>query len=161
MSITFSLLLQEGLKLEAMDRYLRLYDFYHTLVTLANVLFSRILFTGKVMALSCSIVGTYYVLSHSQNQSHVFTLFFGALSLQAIAFYAVSCEQLFQTPENFDTYRRNCSLLMLKVEMRQGQNEVDSVLNRKQRRNKIKSMFRIGFKDGDFRILESLNTVRA
>ena len=154
-------MLKDGLKLEKVDRYLRLYDFYYTWVTLFNVLFSRILFTGKVMALSCSILGTYYVLSHSQNQSHIFTLFFGAASIQGIAFYTVSCKQLFETPENFDAYKRNCSLLTLQVKVRQGRNGFRpvSVLDRKIRLYKIKSMVRTGFKDGGFRILESVNTL--
>ena len=65
-------------------------ELFHRGVQDTKVLFRNILFTGKVMSLACSILGTYYVIMR-HDASWVLTLFFGSLSIQAITFYTVSC----------------------------------------------------------------------
>ena len=68
-------------------------DYYHVLVTLRNLLFSNALFTGKLMALACSILGIDCIIL-SQDASLKLLIYFGALGFQAIAFYTVSCYKL-------------------------------------------------------------------
>lgn len=69
------------------------------------------------MALTCSIVGTYYVLS-GHGESMIFTTFFSCLSIDAIAFYIISCKILFQVPDVMATCKDNCYAMLQKKESR-------------------------------------------
>ena len=122
------------------------------MITLCNALFINIVFTGKLMALACSILGTYYVLS-SDNPSYVFVLFFGSLSLEAILFYTVSCQELFSVPRVMEGFKEHCSMMVNKRENMMTPRE------KKVRKYRIKAMRQIGIKDGGFRVLESVSTL--
>ena len=122
------------------------------MITLCNVLFSNILFTGKVMALSCSILGTYYIILE-HDASLVLTLFFGSLSIQAIAFYTVSCQKLFGIPLIFGNFTEQFELLLNKA------CNVMAPRERKILKYRIKVIPKIGIKDGGFRVLQSESTL--
>ena len=127
-------------------------DYYHVLITLCNVLFSNVLFTGKLMALACSILGTYYVIL-SQDASPILMLFFVALTIQAIAFYTVSCQKLFGVPDVLGSLKNHCSMMV---------NKRGNGLTPQQRKGmqyRIQMMPKIGIKDGAFRILKSQSTL--
>ena len=106
------------------------------------------------MALSCSIPGTYYVLSTNDSVS-IFTIFFSALSIQAIGFYTIPCEHIFRTPGNMESYKRNCLIVLNDMNHHGGV----TVMDLNARRSKVNAMVRPGISDGGFRDLESMNTL--
>ena len=50
----------------------------------------------------------------------IFTIFFGAMSLQSIMFYTISCQMLFHVPGNLGEFKRNLHLLILKTKVKVG-----------------------------------------
>ena len=48
------------------EGYIQAYKFYHTIVALCNIIFSRVLFSAKIMTLTCAIFGPADVLRYSQ-----------------------------------------------------------------------------------------------
>ena len=125
---------------------------FHVFISLCNVLFSSILFTGKVMALACSILGTYYVILR-HDASWMLTLFFGSLSTQAIAFYTVSCQKLFGIPQIFGNFKKHFSLSLHKP------GNMMTPMQKKILKYRVTVMPQIGIKDGKFRILQSESTL--
>lgn len=130
---------------------MRIYH-YFVIITLCNVLFSNVLFTGKLMALACSVLGTFYVL-FSPDASPMLMLFFGALSIQAIAFYTVSCHKLFGIQDVVAGMKENCKLMVDKEGNRL------TPWERKVFHYQINALPTIGIKDGGFRILQSESTL--
>ena len=84
---------------------------FHEIVTLSNVLCSNVVYTAKVMALACSILGTYYVLS-GHDASILFSLFFGALSIDALAFYTISCHKCYEIPGDLRHMMELCNMML-------------------------------------------------
>ena len=106
------------------------------------------------MALTCSILGTYYILS-TQDSPLIFVVFFGALSVQAIGFYTISCDQLFDIPGRLESYKRNCMQMLNGMEA-----SLMNARERKLRKYEIQALpKRVGLKDGGFRMLESVTTL--
>ena len=142
----------EAISVETIDCYIKKYNDFHVLISLCNALFRNILFTGKLMALACSILGTYYVLS-SENASYIFLLFFGAFSLNAILFYTIACQHLFSVPTVFERFKEHCSMMLNKRE------NVMTPWEEQVRKYRIQAMHKIGIKDGGFRVLQSVSTL--
>ena len=138
--------------LTAVQNGIQTFNYYHVLVTLCNVLFSNVLFTGKLMALACSILGTYYVIL-SHDVSPMLLIFFGSLSFQAIAFYTVSCQKLFGVPDALATLKQHCNMMVNKKQSRLTARE------KKVLQYRIEVMPKVGIKDGGFRILKSESTL--
>ena len=122
--------------------------YYNVLVTLCNVLFSNVAYTSKLMALTCSILGTFYVIQ-SRDASYMLIVFFGALSIQAIGFYSIAFKKLFEVPGTLETLKNHCSMLVSRKETRL------TPWKRKVLQYRIRIIPKIGIKDGGFRILES------
>lgn len=121
-------------------------------ISLCNILFSNIICTGKLMALTCSVLGTFYVI-YTQEASVVLMLFFGALSLQALTFHIISCHKLFGVQNLFSGLKENCKLVVDK-----GDNGLTPG-ERKLFQYYIRAIPTIGIKDGGFRILQSDSTL--
>ena len=138
---------------EHLDKCINLFDYFHMIVKLCNVLFSRVLFTGKLMALSCSIFGTYYVMTHIHSSSPILLIFFTALSIQAIGFYVVSCKKLFQVPGTMGKMKQLCGSLLEKEKGK------ITPWDLKVRQYKINTMPSLGISDGGFRYMDSLSTL--
>ena len=100
------------------------------------------------MALSCSIFGTYYVLSN-YSESIIFTIFFALLSINAIAFFLISCQLLFQVPNFVRARKELCGAMLHKAG--NGFEPLDVEI----RDRRLKAIPQIGCKDGSFRVLES------
>ena len=64
------------------------------------------------MALACSILGTFYVMKRMGSGSTILLLFFGSLSLEALAFYIISIEKPAMIPGMCDRIKRKCLLLL-------------------------------------------------
>ena len=137
---------------EVIEKSIKMINYYYVLISLCNVLFSDVLFTGKLMALACSILGTFYII-FSENSSLMLMLFFGALSVQAIAFYTVSCHKLFGVKDVVGKMKENCELMVDK----KGNNLTPR--ERKIFHYQLKALPTIGIKDGGFRILQSESTL--
>ena len=136
----------------------RLYDSY-VLTTLVNVLFSRILFTGKLMALTCSICGSYYAIRHIHTDgSRLLLSFFTCVSVDALAIYIISCRQLHQVPSLCREIKFQCLYYLRKRQL-----EVSHVVPVSQALLEMKYILRgipiIGVSDGGFRAMESLSTL--
>ena len=130
------------------DYYIKKYKFYHVAVALCNVLFSRILLT-----LTCSIFGGYFVLGHARNSSVYLLLFFAVLSLESLAFFIISCRNLFEVPSTLDRYKLNLNLLL------EHQRKRMSISLRKEFRYRIKALPVLGISDGGFRKMDSISTL--
>ena len=87
--------------------------YYHVLLTIFNLLVRNVLFTGKLMALTCSILGTYYVIL-TREASYMLIIFFGALSIQAIAFYMVIFQKLVEVPHMLASLKNHCNMMVNK-----------------------------------------------
>ena len=121
--------------------------YYHTTITLCNVLFSNVSYTGKLMALTCSILGTYYLIL-TREASYMLIVFFVALSIQAIAFYMISFRKLFEVPHMFASLKSHCAMMVNKEE-----NWI-SPREKKILRYRIQIMPVIGIKEAGFRTLK-------
>ena len=137
---------------DVIRKYVEKINYYFVLISLCNVLFSNVLFTGKLMALACSVLGTFYIL-FSPDASWMLMLFFGALSFQAIAFYTVSCHKLFGIQDVVGSLKENCKSIVDKKENRL------TPWERKVFHYQIDAVPTIGIKDGGFRILQSESTL--
>ena len=126
--------------------------YYYVLITLCNVLFSNIIFTAKLMALACSMLGTYCVILR-RDASPMLMLFFGGLSFQAIAFYTTSCHKLFGVPDALDGLKENCNFMLNK------KGSTLTPVEKKILKYRIKAVQKIGIRDGGFRILQSESTL--
>ena len=104
------------------------------------------------MALACSVLGTFYIL-FSPDASLMLVLFFGALSIQAVAFYTVSCHKLFGIQDVVTSLKENCKLMVDK------KGNSLTARERKVFHYQIKAVPSIGIKDGGFRILRSESTL--
>ena len=125
------------------------FNLYHVIVTLSNVLCSNVVYTAKVMALTCSILGTYYVLS-GHDLSILFTLFFGALSIDALAIYAISCHKCYAIPGDLRRMKELCNMMLNR------RNNLMTPREKNIGKHRILAMpNNIGMKDGGFRTLES------
>ena len=122
-------------------------------MTLCNVLFSRILFTAKVMTLTCSIFGAYFILAYARDSSVILLIFFTVLGLESLGFFIISCKNLFDVPNKLGKYKLNLSLLL---EHQAGRLEIKQ---KKIIRHKIKALPVIGISDGGFRTMDSISTL--
>ena len=95
-----------------MKEYVKRLKYFRVLLTLCNRLFTPLFFNGKLMALTCSILGTFYVMKHAGSGSFILLLFFGSLSLEALAFYMVSIEKPATIPGIFDSIKLKCLHLL-------------------------------------------------
>ena len=80
-------------------------------------------------------------------------LFFGALSIQAVAFYTVSCHKLFGVPDFISSLKENCKLMVNK------RGNGLTPWERKVFHHQIKAVPKFGIKDGGFRIMHSESTL--
>ena len=85
---------------------------FRVLLTLCNRLCPPIFFHGKLMALACSILGTFYVMKRMASGSTILLLFFGSLYLEALAFYIISIEKPARIPGICDRIKRRCLRLL-------------------------------------------------
>ena len=88
------------------EGYIQAYKFYHTIVALCNIIFSRVLFSAQIMTLTCAIFGTYFVLTYWKSSSIALLMFFVILSLQSVSFFVISCEKLFDVPNKLRAHKR-------------------------------------------------------
>ena len=91
---------------------MRQLEYSHVLLTLWNRLFTPLIFPGKLMALTCSILGTFYVMKHIGSGSTLLLLFFGSLSLEALAFYVFSIQKPGRIPIICDRIKGCCFRLL-------------------------------------------------
>ena len=136
-----------------LDACIDTFDFFHMIVRLCNTLFNRILFTGKLGALSCSIFGTYYVLTHYSTASPILLFFIGAVSTDGIAFYVISCQKLFQVPGVMRNVKSLCAALLHEERTKL------TPWDFKVREYKIHAMPALGISDGGFRYMDSISTL--
>lgn len=137
---------------DVIEKGVKRFYYYFVLISLVNILLSNIIFTGKLMALTCSILGTFYII-FGQESSLMLMLFFGACSFQALIFYTVSCQKAFGVPDLFARMRKDCKLLVNK------KGNSLTPWDRKLFHYQIKAVPAIGIKDGGFRILRSESTL--
>lgn len=136
-----------------MDKCIDSLDYFHVVIRFCNILFSRVLFTGKLNGLSCSIFGTYFVLTHMNSASLILLLFFSALSINCIGFYLISCKKLFEVPKAMRAIKDLSANLL--------DNEKENLPRwiYKVRKYKIKSMPSLGISDGGFRLMDSISVL--
>ena len=136
------------------EGYVRQFNVNQLIVTLSNTVCSNVVYTAKIMALTCSVLGTYYVLS-SHDASLIFTIFFAALSFDALAFYTVSCHKVCAQPGLMRVMKKQCSMML----NRERRNWMAS-WEKKVGKYRVKAMpTNIGMKDGGFRTLEGVSTL--
>ena len=139
--------------LEHVDETIALFHYYHMIVKLCNVVFSQVLFSGKLLALSCSIFGTYYVIKHFHASSVILIVFFGIMSIQFIGIYTISCKELFDVPDKLRKVKRLCASLLDEVKGK------ITPWDFKVRVYEISAFPSIGISDGGFRYMESISTL--
>ena len=138
--------------LALVDKHINILKENYVFRTLWNVLFSNIIFTGKIIALECSIFGTYYAIS-SHSDSIILAIFLASLSIIAIAFYTISCQLLLNLPDVMVTRKRLCLGILTK------QGNCISSWDKKMRERSIRAIRPIGCRDGSFRVLRSVSTL--
>ena len=138
-----------------MESCIRKFKQNHAVLTLTNVLLRNVIYTGKVMALTCSVLGTYYVLSVHES-SFIFTTFMGFLSFNALAFYIISCQMAYAVPDDMRAIKELCSKMLSR--------EKNNFMTPREKhlcKYRIKVMpNNIALQDGGFKILESASTLR-
>ena len=137
---------------KVIEQSIKRIHYHFVLNSLCNVLFSNVLFTGKLMALVCSILGTFFII-FSEDASLMLILFFGTLSIQAFAFYTVSCHKLFGIQDVVRNLKKNCKQMVDK------KGNYLTPWERKVFYHRIKAIQAPGIKDGGFRILKSESTL--
>lgn len=137
----------------AIDGYIIKYRFYHTVVALCNRVFSRVLFSAKVMTLTCAIFGSYFVLSHAETASIPVMLFFTILSLQSVSFFVISCQQLFSVPNRLRSYIRTLNSFL------EHQTRNMTMMEAKLLHRRIQYLMVEGISDGGFRKMDSISTL--
>ena len=139
---------------QVLEGYIEKFKQNHVFITLLNVLFSNVAYTGKVMALTCSVLGTYYVLS-VRDSTLIFTAFMGFLSVNALAFYTISCQMTYGVPADMRTMKERCNLMLNRKK-----NNFITPKDKHLCKYRIKGMpHNIGVKDGGFRTLHSVSTL--
>ena len=103
------------------EEHVRQLEYFRVLLTLCNRLCTPLFFNGKLMALTCSIRGTFYVIKHLGSGSVILLLFLGSLSPEALAFYIVSIQKPATIPIICDDIKRKC--LHLLCHQRRGRTE--------------------------------------
>ena len=121
----------------------------HLVVTVANLLCCNVVYTAKVMTLTCSILGTYYILS-SHDTSLLFMIFFGALSIDTLAFYIISCHKCYEVPGDLKLMKELCNIMLNR------KNNLMTPWEKNVCKRWIHAMpNNVGIKDGSFRTLKS------
>ena len=106
------------------------------------------------MALTCSILGTYYILC-SQDRTYIFIIFFGFLSFNALAFYTICCHKAYEIPGLGRAMKDRCCMMVDRE-----QNNSMTPWEKKVSKYRIRAWpNKIGIQDGGFRMLESSSTL--
>ena len=146
---------QDGNFAHALEEYVKVYEYYQVFIALSNVAFSRMVFTGKLMAFSCSIFGSFYVLKNYHTASRLVLAFFACLSMDAIAFYTISFRHLFRIPSFFRNWKRELEQLVCKRLVTRGRLTAEE----KALHHRIKVKPALGIREGGFRYMESMSVL--
>lgn len=138
-----------------LEEHIKFFEKEQLFIILCNALFSRILFTGKLMAFSCSIFGTFYVVKNFRTGSIPLLANFAVFSIDALAFYVLSCRDLYEVPRVFREAKQDMlSFVCNRLSVRGRLTTEQRVLYCRFKTKPI-----MGISDGGFRSMESISVL--
>ena len=131
---------------------LKWFQSYYVMISFCNVLFSRVLFIGKVCALIVSIFCSFFLVSNFSSESPVLLSFLLSLTIVAVVLFITSCQQIFKIPTLMEDTKFHLLCNLHKI----CGNSDRFCRKRLILKLAIHSIAKVGVSDGGFRKMDSI-----
>ena len=135
----------------------RQYQTFRVIESLANASTSQVLFTGKLMALSCSTLGSFFACRYFTFDP--LSVAATVLAFDAVIFYVLTVNQLPVFTSSIENFKRHCRWVSAEI-LSTSTHNVANIPKYNMLKKRIAAMPNVvGMKEGNFRYVTSISTI--